>query len=179
MKSPVKFWPIREQKLEEERDQRVIMASKVKWNCLQNYTTYFTWILKKWTWACDHLKTSYFSAGNFKTYLTSLGRHLSPRYGQLILVSRYPILTAINWSQHWCPICVHYQFPCALELARKYEIEHWSRSSKAINWSADIHEYGALCSVPSALRARGSPAIKFSNRNKSLQSRSHEIQFYS
>ena len=26
--------------------------------------------------------------------------------------------------------CVHYQFSCALKLARKNEIEHWSRSSK-------------------------------------------------
>ena len=66
-----------------------------------------------------------------------MGRHLSPRYGQVILVSGYPVLTAVNWSQHWCPICVHYQFSCALKLARKYEIEHWSRSSKTINWSAD------------------------------------------
>ena len=70
-----------------------------------------------------------------KKYLTSMGRHLSPRYGQVILVSGYPVLTAVNWSQHWCPICVHYQFSCALKLARKYEFEHWSRSSKTINWS--------------------------------------------
>ena len=66
-----------------------------------------------------------------------MGQHLSPRYGQVILVSGYPILTAVNWSQHWCPICVHYQFSRALKLARKYEIEHWSWSSKTINWSAD------------------------------------------
>ena len=66
-----------------------------------------------------------------------MSRHLSLRYGQVILGSGYPVLTAVNWSQHWCPICVHYQFSCALKLARKYEIEHWSRSSKAINWSAD------------------------------------------
>ena len=72
-----------------------------------------------------------------KRYSTSMGRHLSPRYGQVILVSEYPVLTAVNWSQHWCPMCVHYQFSCALKLPRKYEIEHWSRSSKAINWSAD------------------------------------------
>ena len=32
---------------------------------------------------------------------------------------------------------MHYQFSRALKLARKYEIEHWSRSSKTINWSAD------------------------------------------
>ena len=32
---------------------------------------------------------------------------------------------------------MHYQFPCAPKLARKYEIEHWSRASKTVNWSAD------------------------------------------
>ena len=36
-----------------------------------------------------------------------------PRYGRVILVSRYSVLTADNWSQLWCPICVHYQFSCA------------------------------------------------------------------
>ena len=66
-----------------------------------------------------------------------MGRHLSPWNGQVILVSGYPVLTAVNWSQHWRPICVHYQFSCVLKLARKYEIEHWSRSSKTINWSVD------------------------------------------
>ena len=64
-------------------------------------TTYFIWIKK---WACDHLKTSNLSADNFKKYLTSMGRHLSPRYGQVILVSGYLVLTAVNWSQHWCAI---------------------------------------------------------------------------
>ena len=60
-----------------------------------------------------------------KRYSTSMGRHLSPRYGQVILVSGYPVLTAVNWSQHWCAICVQYQFSCATKLARKCEIEHW------------------------------------------------------
>ena len=82
-----------------------------------------------------------------KRYSTSMGRHLSPRYGQVILVSGYPVLTAVNWSQHWCPICVHYQFSCALKLARKYEIEHWSRSSKAINWSADSFQKKQVTSM--------------------------------
>ena len=58
-------------------------------------------------------------------YSTSMGRHLSPWYGQVILVSGYPILTAVNWSQHWCAICVQYQFSRAPKLARKCEIEHW------------------------------------------------------
>ena len=54
-----------------------------------------------------------------------MGRHLSPRYGQVIIVSAYPVLTAVNWSQHWCAICVQYQSSCAPKLARKCEIEHW------------------------------------------------------
>ena len=53
-----------------------------------------------------------------KKYLTSMGRHLSPQYGQVILVSGYPVLTAVNNIEHWCPICVHYQFSCAPKLAK-------------------------------------------------------------
>ena len=60
-----------------------------------------------------------------KKYSTSMGGHLSLRYGQVILVSGYPVLTAVNWSQHWCTICVQYQFSCAPRLARKCEIERW------------------------------------------------------
>ena len=52
-----------------------------------------------------------------------MGRHLSPRYGQVILVSGYPVLTAVNWSQHWCAICVQYQSSGAPKLARKCEIK--------------------------------------------------------
>ena len=65
-----------------------------------------------------------------------MGWHLSPWYGQVILVSGYLVLTAVNWSmdiiheirdwsQHWCPKWVYYQFSCAPKLARKYEIKHW------------------------------------------------------
>ena len=52
-------------------------------------------------------------------------QHLSPRYVQVILVSGYPVLTAVNWSQLWLAICVQYKFSCAPKLARKREIEHW------------------------------------------------------
>ena len=76
-----------------------------------------------------------------------MGRHLSLRYTQVILVSRYPVLTAVNWLQHWCPICVHYQFSCALKLARKYEIEHFSWSIKTINWSADSFQINHVTSM--------------------------------
>ena len=31
-----------------------------------------------------------------KKHSTLMGRHLSPRYGQVILVSGYPVLTAVN-----------------------------------------------------------------------------------
>ena len=82
-------------------------------------TKYFIWIKKKIkleppiTWklvTCQRITS--------KKYLTSMGRHLSARYGQVILVSGYPILTAVNWSKHWCPIYVHYQFSCAPKLAK-------------------------------------------------------------
>ena len=59
-----------------------------------------------------------------KRYSTSKGRHLCPRYGQVILVSGYPVLTAVNLSQHWCAIWVQYQSSCAPKLATKCEIEH-------------------------------------------------------
>ena len=39
-----------------------------------------------------------------KKYSTLMGRHLSPQYGQVILVSGYPVLTPVNWWQHWCAI---------------------------------------------------------------------------
>ena len=35
-----------------------------------------------------------------------MGCHLSSRYGQVILVSKYPVLTAVNWSQHGCAISI-------------------------------------------------------------------------
>ena len=68
------------------------------------------------TWAWDHLKTSNVSSVNFKKYSTSMGRYLSPRYGQVIMVSGYPVLTAVNWSQHGCALssCIW-----APKLARK------------------------------------------------------------
>ena len=53
-----------------------------------------------------------------KRYSTSMGRQVSPRYGQVILVSGYPVLTAVNWSQHSV-------FSLAPKLARKCESKHW------------------------------------------------------
>ena len=84
--------------------------------------TYFIWMKKKiklepaiiWKLVTCQRITS-------KKYLTSMGHRLSPRYGQVILVSGYPVLTAVNWSQHWCAICEQYQSSSASKLATKYE----------------------------------------------------------
>ena len=76
-----------------------------------------------------------------------MGRHLSPRYSQVILVSGYLVLTAVNWSQHWCPICVSVFLCSDPKLAKKYEIEHCSRSSKTINWSADSFQINHVTSM--------------------------------
>ena len=54
-----------------------------------------------------------------KRFSTSMSRHLSQRYGQVILVSGYPVLTAVNWTHCWCAICVQYQSSCAPKPARK------------------------------------------------------------
>ena len=44
----------------------------------------------------NFILASNFTADNFKKYSTSMGQHLSPRYGQVILVRGYPVLTAVN-----------------------------------------------------------------------------------
>ena len=88
-------------------------------------TTYFIWIKKIKLEPAIIWKLVTCQRITSKRYSTSMGRHLSPRYGQVILVSGYPVLTAVNWSQHWCAICLQYQFSCAPKLAGKCEIEHW------------------------------------------------------
>ena len=44
----------------------------------------------------NFILASNLTADNFKKYSTSMGQHLSPRYGQVILVRGYPVLTAVN-----------------------------------------------------------------------------------
>ena len=62
-------------------------------------TTYFIWILK------NKLEPAIIWKLVTCMRITSKNtRHLSPRYGQVILVSGYLVLTAVNWSQHWCAI---------------------------------------------------------------------------
>ena len=55
-----------------------------------------------------------------------MDRHLSPRYGQVILVSGYPVLTAVNWSQHWCAIYVcNISLPVLPNWLESVRIKHW------------------------------------------------------
>ena len=61
-----------------------------------------------------------------KRHSTSMGRHLSPRYGQVILVSGYSVLTAVNWSQHWCAIYV-----CNISLP---VLPKWLESGRIKQW---------------------------------------------
>ena len=54
-----------------------------------------------------------------------MGRHLSPRYCQVILVAD-PLFDSCQLiTTLMCNICVQYQSSCATKLARKCEIEHW------------------------------------------------------
>ena len=140
--------------------------------------------MKNQTWACDHLKTSNLSADNLKKYLTSMGQHLSPRYGQVILVSGYPVLTAVNWSQHWCAICVQYQSSCAPKLAGKCEIEHW------FPCGADGRAGSGRCTVTCLpnflgwvdLVAHGAPQARFARQSSAIndhlpQTTTHSLHF--
>ena len=72
--------------------------------------------LEKINLSLRSFETGNLSADNFKNYSNSMGRHLSPGYGYVILVSGYPVLTAVNWSQHWCAPKLQ---------ARKCENKHW------------------------------------------------------
>ena len=71
-------------------------------------TTYFIWIKKYKIEPAIILKLVTCQRRTSNSSL--MGRHLSPRYGQVILVSGYPVLTAVNWSQ------LQYQFSCAPSL---------------------------------------------------------------
>ena len=63
-----------------------------------------------------------------------MGQHLSLQYGQVILVTRYSVLTAVNLSQHKCAIsgCTW-----AAKLARKCEMDGWAVGV----WSRDYQNF--------------------------------------
>ena len=91
-----------------------------------------------------------------------MGRHLSPRYGQVILVSGYPVLTAVNWSQHWCAISFllgsqtsesKHRFPVVRTDGRSLGRCTVTWLLNFLGW-VDLLSYGALCA------ARGAPLLK-------------------
>ena len=108
-----------------------------------------------------------------------MGLHLSPRYGQVILVSGYPVLTTVNWSQHWCTICVQYQSSCATKLARKCEIEHW------FSCGADGRAGCGRCTVtwlPNFLGwvdllTHGAPQARFAHQSSANKGRLRKTEF--
>ena len=53
-----------------------------------------------------------------------MGRHLSPRYGQVILVSGSPFDSCQLITTLMCNICVQYQSSCAPKL-ESVRIKHW------------------------------------------------------
>ena len=84
-------------------------------------TTHLIWIIGKISLSLRSFKTGHLSADNFKKFSTSMGRHLSPRCGQVILVS-----DALFWQlsvDH--NIDVQLVFSWAAKLARKCESKHW------------------------------------------------------
>ena len=80
---------------------------------------------KKKTCACDHLKTSNLSADNFKKVLDLDGSTPEPAIRSGDTGQRIPCFDSCQLiTTLMSNGCVHYQFSCALKLARKYEIEH-------------------------------------------------------
>ena len=106
-------WPWREK----AKATGILIVRHIKKN-----TTYFIWIKKIKLEPAIISKLVTCQRITSKRYSTSIGRHLSPQYGQVIMVSGYPVLTAVNWLQHWCAICLQYQSSCSPKLARKCEI---------------------------------------------------------
>ena len=99
-----------------------------------------------------------------------MGRHLSPRYGQVILVSGYPVLTAVNWSQHWCAIYV-----CNISLP---VLPNWLESVRIKRWlpCGANRRAGGRCTVtwlPNFLRwvdllTQGAPQARFARQSSAV-----------
>ena len=63
----------------------------------------FRWI--NLGWACNPIENQYLVSDQLqKNNRPQWALSLSPRYGRVILVSRYLVLTGVNWSKHGCPM---------------------------------------------------------------------------
>ena len=103
--------------------------------------------------------------------------HMSPRYGHGILVSGYPVLTAVNWTYGECSILKMWtcQDTPGTPLPSLDSLPYPTLQSvdayvctyvRSIKWQPNekrltiFHECVALSHARFALRARGSPATK-------------------
>ena len=117
-------------------------------------------------------------------YSTSMGRHLSPQYGQLILVSGYPVMTAVSWSQHWCAIHVcNISLPVFPNWLESVRVKHWfpcgadgrAGGRCTVTWLpnflgwVDLLTHGA----PQARFARQSSAIIKLGGNHAMKKKTH------
>ena len=96
--------------------------------------------------------------------------HMSPRYDYGIMVSGYPVLTAVNWPYCECPMLKMWTwqdtpetpslpfdslpYPTRTIRKRVRSVNHVTTKGKEVD-----HNLWVWGSVPRALRARGSPAI--------------------
>ena len=78
-------------------------------------------------------KTINWSADSFQiNHVTSVSWHMSPPYGHGILVSGYPVLTAVNWPYWECPS------PAKNVCACSTKNDTWSISGNVIGSEAKI-----------------------------------------
>ena len=119
-------------------------------------------------------KTINWSVGTFQIkHVTSMSWHMSPRYGDVILLSGYPVLTAVNWP--FCECSIYKMWTCKTRLrhpslpfdsllcptltvcrrVRTYvgSVNHVTTKRKEVD-----HILWVWGFIPCALRARGSPA---------------------
>ena len=92
------------------------------------------------------LKTSNLSADNVKKILDFDGSTPKPAIRSSDTGQQVPCFDSCQLIKTLMSnMCA--QFSCAPKLARKYEIEHCSRSSKTINWSADSIQINHITSM--------------------------------
>ena len=113
-----------------------IYTSHLRWNSTMRYCFYHT----------DLGHNAVFHNFAIQIALIQYSGRSKHAWAQVILVSGYPVLTAVNWSQHWCPICVHYQFSCAPKLAKSMRL-NIVRDLVKINWSADSFQINHVTSM--------------------------------
>ena len=105
--------------------KKISLKPAIIWKLVtcQRITSKNTW--SRWVdiWACDKLKWYWYGYGYpvYPVWQLSIDHNINVQY-----------------------VCI---ISCAPKLARKYEIEHWSPSSKTINWPADSFQINHVTSM--------------------------------